>query len=538
MNRAERLNEIRETKYFRQFEASAVLDDDDSREIELSFSSDTDEGRRGGGAIEILGHNANEVDLSRLNNAAPLLWMHDWSDQRGVVVRAWIEGRSTGRAVVRLSKSSKGEELFQDIKSGIVTKVSVGYRVQEIRWLNDDEDAYRVTKWQPFEISMVSVPFDDTVGVGRALEPLSPAVEALTNEIRAAGPSHPLYHLAQPRAADTQETRTQMTVASDISARRSAAASFRELMEAARNETGLHQTYDGNGQIIHTIESRAAAMRHLNIRDLELPIFAGNANSLTYVPTGEAPGKVSRLSTLIAQNSRSIAAGAHLLVLQDAPTPTASDERGLVAFTKRQVSFMNIEAAPFTMVDSSDVNGSGIPETVTPYFRQDVDFKNLPFFGFRTKVSRYEQKYYENGEIPEILASSIFLGLMNLCDQVMLSAIAATNPTAFTYAAAAAKNVRIGDLRAITDGQAARQDSENRLIVSPVAGAAGGVIAELSPNVTGTVVGAWDRACLALHENITLIADRARNISGDLIVTCQVNAQALLPQGNGFFWTL
>lgn len=167
---AERLRELRSAKEPHRREATVGAIDVEARTVELSFSSEVEYERYWG--IEILGHDEGEVDLSRLQNKAALLWMHDWRDQRGVIESVRIDDDRKGRAVVRFSKSEKGEQLFQDIVDGIVTKVSVGYFITAIKLVEEREgiDVYRVTSWTPYEISMVSVPADDTVGVGRSAE--------------------------------------------------------------------------------------------------------------------------------------------------------------------------------------------------------------------------------------------------------------------------------------------------------------------------------------------------------------------------------
>lgn len=165
---AERLHEIRERGGLRRVaELGAV--DLDARTVELSFSSEDAEVARWFG-IEKLSHSAGAVDMSRLNNGAPVLWMHDWDDQRGVVESARIDGDRKGRAVVRFSRSPAGEQLMQDVADKIITKVSVGYLVNGMKLAEEraDDNVYLVTEWQPFEISFVSVPADDSVGVGRS----------------------------------------------------------------------------------------------------------------------------------------------------------------------------------------------------------------------------------------------------------------------------------------------------------------------------------------------------------------------------------
>jgi HK97 family phage major capsid protein/HK97 family phage prohead protease len=140
------------------------------RTVQLSFSSEIEFKRWYG--IEVLDHSPGAVRMGRLTDAAALLWNHNQDDQRGVVQSASIGTDNRGHAVVRFSRSPAGEQLLQDIADGIVTKVSVGYLVHAAKLQEErgDIDVYRVTDWEPFEISMVSVPADTSVGVGRSLE--------------------------------------------------------------------------------------------------------------------------------------------------------------------------------------------------------------------------------------------------------------------------------------------------------------------------------------------------------------------------------
>jgi HK97 family phage major capsid protein/HK97 family phage prohead protease len=169
-----------------QREASVGAVDVEARTVELSFSSDAEYRRYWG--IEVLGHQAGEVRMGRLTDKAAVLWNHNWDDQRGVVESARIDADGKGRAVIRLSKSEAGEQLLQDIADGIITKVSVGYMIHGLKLAEerDDVDVYRVTDWEPFEISLVSVPADNSVGVGRAMEnppEEQPAEPAETNTV-------------------------------------------------------------------------------------------------------------------------------------------------------------------------------------------------------------------------------------------------------------------------------------------------------------------------------------------------------------------
>jgi HK97 family phage major capsid protein/HK97 family phage prohead protease len=168
---ATRLQEIKERGGLRR-EATFGAVDIEARTVELSFSSEIEYPRWFG--IEVLSHDAAAVNLARLNDSAALLWNHDWDDMRGVVEpgTARIDSDRKGRALVRFSKSADGEKLMHDVDDGIVTKVSVGYEVNGMKWVEEraDTDVYLVTDWAPYELSFVSVPADHTVGVGRAAE--------------------------------------------------------------------------------------------------------------------------------------------------------------------------------------------------------------------------------------------------------------------------------------------------------------------------------------------------------------------------------
>lgn len=154
-----------------QFELRAESFNDETRTIELSFSSTAPYQRWWGN--EILDHGKKSVRLGRLNGSAAVLVNHKTDDQVGVVEKAWLDG-DKGRAVVRFGKSARAEEVYQDVKDGIRKLVSVGYRIHEIileKSKDGEGDTYRVTDWEPYEISIVSVPADTSIGVDRDGQP-------------------------------------------------------------------------------------------------------------------------------------------------------------------------------------------------------------------------------------------------------------------------------------------------------------------------------------------------------------------------------
>lgn len=147
--------------------------DTKTRTVEVAFASEKAKVARFFGD-EVLGHKSSEVRLGRLNDGAPLLLDHNPSDQIGIVESARIDSDGVGRAVVRFSQGVRASEIFADVQDRIRRNISVGYIVHDMRLEesgDQENDVYRVTDWEPYEISLVSVPADPSVGVGRGLSP-------------------------------------------------------------------------------------------------------------------------------------------------------------------------------------------------------------------------------------------------------------------------------------------------------------------------------------------------------------------------------
>lgn len=146
------------------------------RKFTLSFSSEEPYERWFG--LEILDHAPGAADFQRINEIGCLLFNHNRDAVIGKVNRAWLEG-SRGMAEVEFDTDDQSEVIFQKVKNGTLKGVSVGYRIdalEEVQAGKTSADG-RFTgpceiarKWWPYEISIVSVPADATVGVGREAE--------------------------------------------------------------------------------------------------------------------------------------------------------------------------------------------------------------------------------------------------------------------------------------------------------------------------------------------------------------------------------
>lgn len=154
----------------------ALEGEGNERKFELSFSSEEPYSRYFGS--EVLDHSDGAVDLTRLNEIGVLLFNHKRDYVIGKVLDSRIDN-NRGMATVEFDDDEESERICKKVKNGTLKGVSVGYRVdswEEVMANKTSADgkytgpAYIARKWQPYEISIVSVPADSTVGVGREME--------------------------------------------------------------------------------------------------------------------------------------------------------------------------------------------------------------------------------------------------------------------------------------------------------------------------------------------------------------------------------
>lgn len=110
-----------------------------------------------------------KMNLSRLNNNAVLLFNHDRNKVVGVVEKAWVDLKENKAfAEIRFDNNEESVKIKNSVENGILSKVSFGYTVDEIKWIEekDNIDTYKVST-TPFEISIVSIPADDTVSINK-----------------------------------------------------------------------------------------------------------------------------------------------------------------------------------------------------------------------------------------------------------------------------------------------------------------------------------------------------------------------------------
>lgn len=170
---------------------------------------------------EILVHTPESVDLSRLNNNAPLLFNHNFDNHLGVVCNARIDADKVGRATVRFSKhGTLANDIRNKVIEGTMEKISVGYDIKEYH-IDYAKGQLIVTKFVPFELSFVTVPADDSVGLNRSLNTITVNLEAKRDmtkeqieEIKEEQESAPVEEtpveeIKEPEVEETQERQVE-----------------------------------------------------------------------------------------------------------------------------------------------------------------------------------------------------------------------------------------------------------------------------------------------------------------------------------------
>ncbi len=149
----------------------------DDRRVGMAISSELGVDR--GYGEEVLDHSADSIDMEFLNSGrAPLLLDHDPTKQIGVIESVYLDGSARRlRATVRFGKGALASEVYQDVADNIRGNVSIGYIVNKMVEDPKGSKIYRATSWTPLEVSVVSIPADASVGVGRAAESSQPSIQ-------------------------------------------------------------------------------------------------------------------------------------------------------------------------------------------------------------------------------------------------------------------------------------------------------------------------------------------------------------------------
>ena len=234
-----------EGKYTRT-EVTAFAEVED-RTFEFPFSSEYPVARYFGN--EVLSHESEAADLGRLNDGAPLLFNHDPDRVVGVVERAWVDGqKKRGYVKVRFSRNSFAKEVMADVKDGVLRGVSFGYAINK---MEERGDSFVATDWAPYEVSVVSIAADPTIGIGRSL--------TIDSAATAASPT------PEPKVLQMENTTPDVEVirSKAVEAERSRIAAITALGEKHGLQELARELVDGGRSVD---EARAAVLEKIDTR--------------------------------------------------------------------------------------------------------------------------------------------------------------------------------------------------------------------------------------------------------------------------------
>lgn len=152
--------------------ASMMVAEGDKREVRMSISSDVPYERydywNDERYYEVLDHAPGGIDDERLKAGLPILFNHNREKHLGRGTSFECDGHKCD-VVVKFSESEFAEEKFKDVKAGILVDTSVGYELlgEGICIGAKDELPVYKFRFKVFEASLVTIPADSSVGVGR-----------------------------------------------------------------------------------------------------------------------------------------------------------------------------------------------------------------------------------------------------------------------------------------------------------------------------------------------------------------------------------
>jgi len=258
-------------------------------------------------------------------------------------------------------------------------------------------------------------------------------------------------------------------------------------------------------------------------------LFDKNGN-IAHTPAGALAGEVITLSGGIIANSRVAKAGAHVIlraedsnVFQVGKTPEA------VAIERLPARFVNIDAAPFaTVAEDADAPSVALASVVRAA-DLTADWGAAKMKAFSMELKRSDLHRVKEDELMAEVMTAITLGVARAADEVLLSAITAATPAAFSLAALASRGLQFGDVRALagTSATGAAVGADGVLRVA-------GVPAALTPDMAGTLVGAWDRAAVAVNDEVTVIFERV-DPNGRLALSVWATMLPVIPDPSVFY---
>ena len=159
---------------------AATVESVDAKKRTVTFALTSEQPVERWWGSEILDHSTKSIRQDRLKRGIPLLFGHSTDQHIGRIESYGIKDGKLN-VTARFGNSALAEEKFRDVQDGILVDASGGYIIHEYELEKSDDkgnSTYRITDWEPVEGSLVPIPADPTVGVGRELAAGTPVYPA------------------------------------------------------------------------------------------------------------------------------------------------------------------------------------------------------------------------------------------------------------------------------------------------------------------------------------------------------------------------
>lgn len=409
-----------------------ALPETDGRKVyEMSVSSEQPVERAGYFGerwIEVLSHEESAIDFTRANGL-PLLLDHDMTEQVGVVEALALDLAARKlNGTVRFSRAAKGQDVELDVADGIRQNVSIGYVVQEFTADGevDGVPVYRATKWMPIEVSIVSVPADHTVGVGRAMEGEYTATvvdkkdEEAEGDTTTAAADTPAEETAEAKE-DTQEAAVEASEG-ETGAQDNPTEEAAEAPTNAESDKETDDEKTGAARAEPLSQSQAAAPGDSSNSEQRSIQVTDNANiALEIARMSEANGMSSRTAEFL-QRGLTVEQVAREILAQKRSSPLKTNEPIMELNEKDQKSYSYARAIQVALGDAT----GGLEAEIHTELSRNVPkgyearggvFVPMSVSGKRTMDSKTagagkESVFTEGGELIDLLYNqSVVLGM-------------------------------------------------------------------------------------------------------------------------------
>lgn len=292
----------------RELQMGLQIEEKTEETLTFSFSSEAPVDRWFG--REILLHEPGAMDLSRMNDGAPWLWNHNRDVVLGVTEKAWLGDDRRLYSTVKWSPNTteRGTEEYkrrQDIEAGITRNVSFAYEIKEIE---ERSDGFYVTSWPVLEVSSVSVPADQTVGLGRAMDdPWQAGEQKAEPESVMSEPAEPeaeeVHSLKDVQSAERTESFKEPPMTTEVNVaelqqdarrfERERVAAIRGMVEQFELSNDLAEKLINDDATVDA--ARAVVMEQIGMRKVE---YTGKVHDAGAAQLGLSEREVKRYSFL------------------------------------------------------------------------------------------------------------------------------------------------------------------------------------------------------------------------------------------------